>query len=435
MCPSYLATRDEKDSTRGRARVLQEMVDRHARLAAGSPRRRRRARPLPVLQGLRHGLPDRRGHGDVQGGGAAPEVPPAGAARAATTRWAGCPHLVRQTPPAAGQRRAEARPAGRQGRRRASTAAAPLPALARRRQPAAGHEVESGHRDVVIWVDTFTDRFAPESRPLQQSRLLESTGQRVGVIGGDACCGLTWISTGQLDAGADRGSARLLHTSTSSDDVPVVGARAVVPRRAPRRRRSDLLGGRRSPTRGPWPSTSSPSAGRRPTCPARRSSPSRTATTPRCWAGRPTRRCCARPAPTVTRVGGCCGLAGNFGMEKGHYEVSVAVAEHALLPAVRAAAPDAVVLADGFSCRTQLADLAGARAVHLAAAARGPARLARTTADTVCSGIRVRSGPVLTPLWRPGSLVDRAWHTQAHARALKPSRVAAFAAFDPRLRP
>ena len=69
---------------------------------------------------------------------------------------------------------------------------------------------------------------------------------------------------------------------------------------------------------------------------------------------------------TLTRVGGCCGLAGNFGMEKGHYEVSVAVFEHDLGPAVRAAPAGAVVLADGFSCRTQLADLAGRDSQHLA---------------------------------------------------------------------
>jgi len=73
-----------------------------------------------------------------------------------------------------------------------------------------------------------------------------------------------------------------------------------------------------------------------------------------------------RAGAQVTRVGGCCGLAGNFGVEKGHYEVSVAVAETALLPAVRRAGEGAVVLADGFSCRTQLDDLAGVRAVHLA---------------------------------------------------------------------
>jgi hypothetical protein len=53
-------------------------------------------------------------------------------------------------------------------------------------------------------------------------------------------------------------------------------------------------------------------------------------------------------------------------MEKGHYDVSVAVFEHDLGPAVRAAGPDAVVLADGFSCRTQLADLAGVQALTLA---------------------------------------------------------------------
>jgi Fe-S oxidoreductase len=67
----------------------------------------------------------------------------------------------------------------------------------------------------------------------------------------------------------------------------------------------------------------------------------------------------------VTRLGGCCGLAGNFGVEKGHYEVSVAVAEQQLLPAVRQAATDTTVLADGYSCRTQLADLTDRTGVHL----------------------------------------------------------------------
>jgi Fe-S oxidoreductase len=76
-------------------------------------------------------------------------------------------------------------------------------------------------------------------------------------------------------------------------------------------------------------------------------------------------RLLTRAGATVTRVAGCCGLAGNFGMEKGHYEVSVAIAESHLLPSVREH-PDAVILADGLSCRHQLADLAGVPAVHLA---------------------------------------------------------------------
>jgi Fe-S oxidoreductase len=81
----------------------------------------------------------------------------------------------------------------------------------------------------------------------------------------------------------------------------------------------------------------------------------------------------------VNAVGGCCGLAGNFGVERGHYDVSVAVAETALLPAVRAALSDnsaVTVLADGFSCRTQLEQLADVHGTHLAEllAARLPSR-------------------------------------------------------------
>src|SRR5699024_1401112 len=51
---------------------------------------------------------------------------------------------------------------------------------------------------------------------------------------------------------------------------------------------------------------------------------------------------------------GCCGLAGNFGFERGHYDVSMTCAEDQLMPAVRAAEPSTLVLADGFSCRTQI---------------------------------------------------------------------------------
>ncbi|MFD8002888.1 FAD-binding and (Fe-S)-binding domain-containing protein [Streptomyces mirabilis] len=71
---------------------------------------------------------------------------------------------------------------------------------------------------------------------------------------------------------------------------------------------------------------------------------------------------------TGSLAGGCCGLAGNFGFEKGHYEVSKTCAEEQLLPAVRAATPDTLLLADGFSCRTQLEQLAGRKGRHLAEA-------------------------------------------------------------------
>ncbi len=62
---------------------------------------------------------------------------------------------------------------------------------------------------------------------------------------------------------------------------------------------------------------------------------------------------------------GCCGMAGAFGFEAEHYEVSLAVAERALLPAI-SLEPDALLLADGFSCREQIRQLTGRRALHLA---------------------------------------------------------------------
>ena len=62
---------------------------------------------------------------------------------------------------------------------------------------------------------------------------------------------------------------------------------------------------------------------------------------------------------------GCCGLAGNFGFERGHYEVSQACGERVLFPAIRAAR-DASVVADGYSCRTQIRQATGGAPVHLA---------------------------------------------------------------------
>jgi FAD/FMN-containing dehydrogenase/Fe-S oxidoreductase len=74
---------------------------------------------------------------------------------------------------------------------------------------------------------------------------------------------------------------------------------------------------------------------------------------------------------------GCCGLAGAFGYEKEHYELSLRVGEQRLFPALRAAATDTVVVAPGFSCRTQIAHATGRRARHpaellLAEVAAGP---------------------------------------------------------------
>ncbi len=65
---------------------------------------------------------------------------------------------------------------------------------------------------------------------------------------------------------------------------------------------------------------------------------------------------------------GCCGMAGSFGFEAEHYDVSMKVGELVLLPAVRNAKPDTLIVADGFSCREQIAQATGRHAVHVAQA-------------------------------------------------------------------
>jgi len=67
---------------------------------------------------------------------------------------------------------------------------------------------------------------------------------------------------------------------------------------------------------------------------------------------------------------GCCGMAGSFGFEKDHYQISVDCGERSLLPAVRARPADQVMIADGFSCREQMRQLASATAIHSAQAIR-----------------------------------------------------------------
>jgi Fe-S oxidoreductase len=63
---------------------------------------------------------------------------------------------------------------------------------------------------------------------------------------------------------------------------------------------------------------------------------------------------------------GCCGMAGAFGFEKEHYDVSIKSGERVLLPAVRSASKDTLIIADGFSCREQIAQTTHRRALHLA---------------------------------------------------------------------
>ncbi len=220
-------------------------------------------------------------------------------------------------------------------------------------------------------MDTFTDHFSPEVGQAAV-RVLRAAGYDVQVTEKPVCCGLTWISTGQLDGARQQ----LRRTLAALDQAvrfgtPIVGIEpsctAVLRHDLPEllpddpraarvaaatRTLAELLAGTQDWTP---PSLTGVRAVAQPHCHQHAVMGWQTDATLLASAG-----------ASVNAVGGCCGLAGNFGVERGHYAVSEAVAEAALLPAVRDAPHDAVILADGFSCRTQLEQLARVRSVHLA---------------------------------------------------------------------
>jgi Fe-S oxidoreductase len=244
----------------------------------------------------------------------------------------------------------------------------PLPAFASQtfRQWFAQHR-SSGGRSVLLFVDTFTDHFTPDVGRAAAD-VLEAAGYDVRIPERPVCCGLTWISTGQLDCAR----RQLRRTVAALDgDVPIVGLEpsctAVLrddvhellpddPRAASVVERTHTLAELLTRTEA-WtpPDLSGVRAIAQPHCHHHA-----------IMGWETDRQLLVRSGAEVEAVGGCCGLAGNFGVERGHYDVSLAVAETALLPAVRSAPHDAVVLADGFSCRTQLAQLANVQALHLA---------------------------------------------------------------------
>ena len=223
---------------------------------------------------------------------------------------------------------------------------------------------------MLLWVDTFTNAFCLRSGSLR-SPCWNPPGSGCRSQRRTVCCGLTWISTGQLD-GARKQLRRTLDAVQPAlkAGIPVVGLEPsctavlrsdavellptddrAVRLRGLTRTLAELL------TERGWqpPSLAGVQALAQPHCHQHA-----------VLGFGPDEALLAAAGASLRTVGGCCGLAGNFGVERGHYEVSVAVAELSLLPAVRSADPETVVLADGFSCRTQLDQLSERTGLHLA---------------------------------------------------------------------
>ena len=432
MCPSYLATREEKDVTRGRARILQEAANSQLIKAIDSPEvldaldlclackacsadcpagvdmaryrsealfrtYRGRMRPLshytlgwlprltrvtarvPGLAAVANavmsvgplrslafriiGLDPRRGMPALQSG--------------TFTAWARKRSLLAGSVPTVMPDNAVS-----SGAQTSDTAPSDAATDAREREGAtassmADSPILSGPRDpsgrpyALVWADSFSQTL-DDTGARAVVDVLEANGF-APIVAPDACCGLTWITTGQL-SGAKKHLASLLGVLApfAASGIPIVGVepsctavlRDDLADLLPDDPRSMLVSGA-TRTLAEVLSALPASARRLPSLEG-----VEIVAQPHChhysvmgWDA--DQALLESLGAHVTRLEGCCGLAGNFGMEAGHYDLSVAVASHSLLPSL-SAKPDAVYLADGFSCRTQAAQLAGRGGVHLA---------------------------------------------------------------------
>jgi len=399
MCPSYQVTRDEKSSTRGRAHLLWEMLEGDV-ITDGwrSPEVRdaldlclsckgclsdcpvnvdmatykseflwhhyaRRLRPashysmgwLPLWSRLASVAP------------AAVNALTGSILQSPLKRMSGIaperdiPRFARESLRSALHRRRhrereQARSGSGQGAGSSPVTASPVTAS---RVPTSAVPTSAGGK-VVLWPDSFTSYLAPEVG-LAAVAVLEDAGFEVVLPRGPVCCGLTWISTGQLGV-----AQRVLRRSLRSLDgylragVPVVvlepSCLAVF-----RHDAVALLAGEESARLAMGltftlaellaryaPGWSPPKVGGDALV--------QTHCHQHAVIGFEADRALMRAAGISATVpdSGCCGLAGNFGFERGHFEVSRAAGERVLLPAVRAAAAGTLIVADGFSCRTQI---------------------------------------------------------------------------------
>jgi Fe-S oxidoreductase len=379
MCPSYMATRDERHSTRGRARLLFEMLEGNPLRGGWRDQAVKDALDLCLAcKGCRSECPVNVDMATYKAEFLSHyydgHLRPASAYAFGLMPWwaraaSHLPHLtnfVTQTP---GLRDVAKAVAGMAPERR-------IPRFARETFRSWFERREArnvGKPRVILWVDTWNNHFHPDTARAATA-VLEAAGCQVTIPKVSLCCGRPLYDYGMLGL-AKRLLRRILDTLGSDvrDGIPVVGLEPscvsvfrdelvnLMPRDDVAKRLSAqtyLLSeflARKAPAFDP----------------------------PRLSAKAVVHGHCHQKSvlgfddevTVLEKLGldytvldsGCCGMAGAFGFERGeHYDVSLACGERVLLPAVRSAPRDTLIVANGFSCREQIAQTTERRAMHLA---------------------------------------------------------------------
>ena len=379
MCPSYRVTREERHSTRGRARLLSEMLRGEViRDGWRSEDVKEALDGCLACKGCRSDCPT---HTDMAAykaeflshyyegrrrpvqawsmGRIGEWAPLAG-------RFPRVANFLTQAPGFAALAKAIAGIAPERS--------LPRFAQANFRTLFAARQVDRGGEPVVLWPDTFNNHFRPHTA-VAAVAVLEAAGCRVELPREPLCCGRPYYDFGMLDS-AKRALEHVMASLGAQIDagVPVVGLEPscvavfrdellqLFPddQRAGRLARQSMTLGEFLAQRRWRPPQGSPQTAARALlhghCHQKSLIGMQSDAELLAAAG------IAADTPDT----GCCGMAGAFGFKPGHYATSQRIGELSLLPAVRAAAADTLIIADGFSCREQIEQATGRTTLHLA---------------------------------------------------------------------
>jgi FAD/FMN-containing dehydrogenase/Fe-S oxidoreductase len=373
MCPSYRATGEERYSTRGRARLLNEMLRGEVITSGWSSEEVKEALDWCLAcKGCRSDCPT---HTDMASYKAeflshyyeTRARPVQAYSMGCIGEWAPlaarAPSLVNLLTQTPGLAALAKRLAGAARQRR-------LPRFAPRTFKSLFRSRNGGGDRVVLFADTFNNHFRPDTA-LAAVKVLEAAGCAVEVAREPVCCGRPYYDFGMLDRARASLDALLAALAPRLDaGVPLVvlepgcmsvfrdEMRQLLPDdvRAERLARQAVSLGELLRARGWRP----PAVGGHALLHGHCHHKALGGNAAELGLLRATGLEVAAPDT------GCCGMSGSFGFKPRHYEASRRVAELSLLPALRAAGAGTAIVADGFSCREQIEDLTGRETLHLA---------------------------------------------------------------------